>query len=77
MQVRIRPELIEQHGDDLCVMATAKFWLTPQDIANSEFLGSNDVTGETVLVLPNDWMGDEIPVVRVDSIDLEFVEEVE
>ena len=64
-------------GDDICIVATAKFWLTPQDIENSEFLGSDETTGEVVLVLPNDWMGDEIPVVRVDSIDVEFIEEGE
>ena len=75
MKVRIRPDLIEQEGDDICIVATAKFWLTPQDIESAEFLGSDETTGEVVLVLPNDWMGDEIPVVRVDSIDVEFIEE--
>jgi hypothetical protein len=66
---------IEREGDDIQIVATAKFWLTPQDIENSEFLGSDETTGEVVLELPNDWLGDEIPIVRVDSIDVEFIEE--
>ena len=75
MKVRIRPDLLEQEGDDLCIVATAKFWLTPQDVESAEFLGSDGTTGEIVLELPGDWLGDEIPIVRVDSIDVEFIEE--
>ena len=75
MKVRIRPDLIEQEGEDICIVATAKFWLTPQDIESAEFLGSDGTTGEVVLELPGDWLGDEIPIVRVDSIDVELIEE--
>ena len=75
MQVCIRPDLLEQEGDDLCILATAKFWLTPKDIENAEFLGSDGTTGEVILALPSDWLEDEMPIVRVDSIDVEFLEE--
>jgi len=75
MKVRIRPDLLEQEGDDLCIVATAKFWLTPQDVESAEFLGSDGTTGEIILELSGDWLGDEIPIVRVDSIDVEFIEE--
>jgi len=75
MKVRIRPDLLEREGDDLCIVATAKFWLTPQEVESAEFLGSDGTTGEIVLELPSDWLGGEIPIVRVDSIDVEFIEE--
>ena len=75
MKVRIRPDLLEQEGGGLCIVATAKFWLTPKDVESAEFLGSDGTTGEIFLELPGDWLGDESPIVRVDSIDVEFIEE--
>ena len=72
IKVRMRQDLLDKGYD---VIATAKFYLTQYDIESATFLGSDDVTGEVVLELPGDWLQDESPIVRVDSIDLEFIEE--
>ena len=72
IKVRMRQDLLDKGYD---VIATATFYLTQHDIESATFLGSDGVTGEVVLELPGDWLEDESPIVRVDSIDLEFMEE--
>jgi len=66
MRVNVRPDLV---SEGLSVIGNGRFFATPEEIASARYLGSDDVTGEVILEVTIK------KIVRVDSIDLDFVEE--
>jgi|APCry1669192522_1035417.scaffolds.fasta_scaffold254226_1 hypothetical protein len=72
MKVKMRQDLIDD-GVQIGGFVAQHVWLTPEEISEASVISQDDVTGQVTLFIIRPY--DTKLVVKVDSIDLEFVNE--
>ena len=66
MKVIVRPDLV---SEGLSVIGNGRYFATPAQVADARYVSSDDVTGEVTLEICVKQL------IKVDSIDLDFIEE--